>query len=66
MRSVLSEAQRTGRTEEEVTQDLLRNQALPGLLEPREVVPTYLFLASSYARDISGQSLHIDRGDVMD
>lgn len=66
MRSVSSEARRTGLSEEEVTNDLLRNQALPGLLDPSEVVSTYLFLASDLARDISGQSIHIDRGDVMD
>ena len=66
MRSVAAEAERTGATEVEVTRDLLRNQALAGLLEPVDVVSTYLFLASDLARDITGQSLHIDRGDVMD
>ena len=66
MRSVSSEAHRTGLSEEEVANDLLRNQALPGLLDPAEVVSTYLFLASDLAKDISGQSIHIDRGDVMD
>jgi 3-hydroxybutyrate dehydrogenase len=66
MRSVRTEAERTGATENEVTRDLLRSQALDGLLEPADLVPTYLFLASDQARDITGQSLHIDRGDVMD
>ena len=66
MRSVSSEARRTGMSEDEVANDLLRNQALPGLLDPGEVVSTYLFLASDLAKDISGQSIHIDRGDVMD
>ncbi len=66
LRSVRSEARRTGRSEDEVTEDLLRNQALAGLLEPDDVVGTYLFLASDLAKDISGQSFHIDRGDVMD
>jgi 3-hydroxybutyrate dehydrogenase len=66
MRSVAAEAERTGATEAEVTRDLLRTQALGGLLEPDDVVSTYLFLASDLARDITGQSLHIDRGDVMD
>ncbi|MDZ4736727.1 MAG: SDR family NAD(P)-dependent oxidoreductase [Rhodospirillaceae bacterium] len=66
MRSVAAEAERTGATEAEVTRDLLRNQAIGGLLDPADVVSTYLFLASDLARDITGQSLHIDRGDVMD
>lgn len=65
MRTVAVEAARTNRSEDEVTADLLRNQALPNLLTPDEVVPSYLFLASDHAQDISGQSLHIDRGDVM-
>lgn len=66
MRSVAAEAARTGQSEAEVTADLLRNQAFPSLIEPADVVSTYLFLASDLARDITGQSLHIDRGDVMD
>jgi len=66
MQSVASDAQRTDRSENEVTQDLLRNQAFDGLLETEEVVSTYLFLASDLAKDITGQSIHIDRGDVMD
>ena len=66
IRSVKSEAKRTGMSEEWVTNDMLRNQALQGMLEPGDVVSTYLFLASDLAHDISGQSLHIDRGDVMD
>jgi len=66
MRSVSSEVERAGITEEEVTKDLLRNQALEGLLETDDVVSTYMFLSSDLEKDISGQSLHIDRGDVMD
>jgi NAD(P)-dependent dehydrogenase (short-subunit alcohol dehydrogenase family) len=66
MKSVASEALRTGMSEYDIKQDLLRNQALDGLLEAEDVVSTYMFLASDLARDISGQSIHIDRGDVMD
>jgi 3-hydroxybutyrate dehydrogenase len=36
-----------------------------GLLEPESLVPAYLFLASAAAGDITGQCLHVDRGDVM-
>ncbi len=66
MRSVKAEAGRSGRSEQEVTDELLANQALPGLLEPEAVVSAYLFLASEHAKDIAGQTLHVDRGDVMD
>lgn len=66
LRSVRAEAERSGRSEEEVTRELLQNQALAGLLEPEDVAGIFLFLASDHARDVTGQSLHIDRGDVMD
>jgi 3-hydroxybutyrate dehydrogenase len=40
-------------------------QAIPGHLEPHDMVGGYLFLASDLARDITGQSLHIDRGECQ-
>ena len=40
-------------------------QALGGLLEPADMVPLYLFLASSGAKDITGQAYMLDRGEVM-
>jgi NAD(P)-dependent dehydrogenase (short-subunit alcohol dehydrogenase family) len=36
-----------------------------GFLEPESLVPAYLFFASAGASDITGQCLHVDRGDVM-
>jgi len=66
LRTVEAEALRKDVSREEVKSDLLRNQALEGLLRPKEVVPAFLFLASEFAKDITGQSLHVDRGDVMD
>lgn len=55
----------SGRTFEQLTDDLLRVQAMPGLLEPDNIVGAYLFLASDLAKDITGQSLHVDRGEFM-
>jgi NAD(P)-dependent dehydrogenase (short-subunit alcohol dehydrogenase family) len=38
---------------------------LGGLLEPADMVPLYLFLASDAAKDITGQAYMLDRGEVM-
>jgi NAD(P)-dependent dehydrogenase (short-subunit alcohol dehydrogenase family) len=66
MRSVADEAARMGLSEEEVVREFLRGQAFEGLMEPHNIAPTYLFLASDLARDITGQTLHVDRGSFMD
>jgi len=55
----------SGRSFEQLTDDLLRVQAIPGLLDPDDVVGGYLFLASDLAKDVTGQSLHMDRGEFM-
>jgi len=39
-------------------------QALPGLMNPPDVAGAYLFLASDLARNMTGQSIGIDRGEV--
>lgn len=36
-----------------------------GYLQPEDIASTYLFLASEGAADITGQCIHVDRGDVM-
>ena len=66
MRSIKEEAERSNRTEQQVLDELLEVQALPGVMEPEDLASSYLFLASEYARNISGQSLHVDRGAFMD
>ena len=43
----------------------LAGQALPGLMEPEDVTDLYLFLASDLARNITGQAVNVDRGEVM-
>lgn len=39
-------------------------QALPGLMNPPDVAGAYLFLASDLARNMTGQSIGVDRGEV--
>ena len=45
--------------------DIIGAQALPGLMEPADVTSLYLFLASDLARNITGQAVNVDRGEVM-
>ena len=53
-------------SEQATADEILSRQAFPGMLEPADLIDAYLFLASDAARNITGQSLHVDRGDVMD
>lgn len=55
----------TGRSEADLLAEITGAQVLPGLLEPEDMVPLYLFLASDAARDITGQAMMLDRGEVM-
>lgn len=55
----------TGRSEADLLAEITGAQILPGLLEPEDMVPLYLFLASDAARDITGQAMMLDRGEVM-
>ena len=64
-RSIREVAAETGRSFDDVGNDVLRLQALPGHLEARDIVGGYLFFASDLARDVTGQTLHIDRGEYQ-
>ncbi len=57
-------AGRAGRPEDELLQNIVAVQALPGFMEPADVAGTYLFLASDLAANITGQSLGVDRGEA--
>ena len=57
-------AERAGRDEAELMSAILAAQALPGLMQPADIVGPYLFLASDGAANITGQSLGIDRGEA--
>jgi 3-hydroxybutyrate dehydrogenase len=54
-----------GRSEEALLSEIVGAQVLPGLLEPQDMAPLYLFLASDGAKDITGQAMMLDRGEVM-
>ena len=64
MRSLARMAERRSIKENELLQEIVGHQALPGLMEPADVASTYLFLASDLAANITGQSLGVDRGEV--
>lgn len=64
-RSVREIAAETGRTFQEVGMDVLSLQAIEGHLEARDIVGGYLFFASDLAANVSGQTLHIDRGEYQ-
>ena len=65
MRSLTVMAERAGRPERELLADIVGAQALGGLMEPADVVSAYLYLASDAAGNITGQTLTVDRGEVM-
>jgi NAD(P)-dependent dehydrogenase (short-subunit alcohol dehydrogenase family) len=64
LRSLNVMAARSGQPESELLDDILSSQALPGLMEPQDVAGPYLFLASSLAANVTGQTLGVDRGEV--
>ena len=65
MLSLANMARRSGRPEQALLDEIVAAQVLPGLLEPADMVPLYLFLASDGAKDITGQAYMLDRGEVM-
>lgn len=65
MKSLKKMSLSTGRSEADLLAEITGAQVLPGLLEPEDMVPLYLFLASDAARDITGQAMMLDRGEVM-
>jgi len=65
MRSLAEMSKRTGRAEDDLLAEITGAQALPELMEPEDIAETYLFLASPAARNITGQSYTVDRGELM-
>lgn len=65
MLSLKNMSLRTGRSEEDLLSEIVGGQVLPGLLEPEDLAAPYLFLASDGAKDMAGQALMLDRGEVM-
>jgi 3-hydroxybutyrate dehydrogenase len=67
MRSLRDEARTLGVSEEAQMRTMLDRQIFDGLMEPSDLAAAYLFLASRQAaRNITGQTLHVDRGEFMD
>jgi 3-hydroxybutyrate dehydrogenase len=65
LRSLKVMSRRAGQSEQSMLDGILAGQVLDGLMEPDDVVPLYLFLASDAAANITGQSYGIDRGEIM-
>jgi 3-hydroxybutyrate dehydrogenase len=65
MASLRSMAHTQGRSEDDLEREILSRQALPGMLSPADIAGVYLFLASSDARSMTGQSLVASNGEVM-
>ncbi|MEM8868854.1 MAG: SDR family oxidoreductase [Pseudomonadota bacterium] len=65
LRTLASMAATSGRSEADLLEEIVGAQALPGLMEPSDLTAIYLFLASSAARNITGQSYTVDRGELM-
>jgi NAD(P)-dependent dehydrogenase (short-subunit alcohol dehydrogenase family) len=64
MLSLRMMAERKRTSEEELLAGITGGQALPGLMEPEDMAEAYMFLASDRARNVTGQSLGVDRGEV--
>jgi 3-hydroxybutyrate dehydrogenase len=65
LRSLKEVSAGAGVSEDTILDDILSAQALPGLMEPDDVVGVYLFLASEHAASVTGQAYSVDRGEVM-
>jgi NAD(P)-dependent dehydrogenase (short-subunit alcohol dehydrogenase family) len=64
MASLARMAERTATSEDVLLAGIVGAQALPGLMEPADIVGPYLYLASDMARNVTGQTLGVDRGEV--
>jgi 3-hydroxybutyrate dehydrogenase len=65
MLSLQRMAERSNRPEGELLAEIVAAQSLPGLMEPADIAGLYLFLASEAAGNMTGQTVNIDRGEVM-
>jgi NAD(P)-dependent dehydrogenase (short-subunit alcohol dehydrogenase family) len=65
LRSLELMAANTGRSSAEMLKEILAGQATPTLLQPEDLAGAFLFLASDGSRAITGQSLVVSHGEVM-
>lgn len=64
MRSLARMAELRGAAEADLLDEIVGGQALPGLMEPADMAGAYLYLASDLAKNVTGQTLGVDRGEV--
>jgi NAD(P)-dependent dehydrogenase (short-subunit alcohol dehydrogenase family) len=64
LRSLSTMAQRGNVAEDMLLNQILQGQALPGFMEPEDMAGIYMFLASPYAVNITGQTIGADRGEM--
>ena len=65
MLSLKNMSVRSGVDEQSLLDEIVSEQLLDGLMEPDDICETYLFLASDAARNITGQTITVDRGGLM-
>jgi 3-hydroxybutyrate dehydrogenase len=65
LRSLEVMAASSGRSSAEMLKEILAGQVTQSFLEPEDLVGAFLFLASDGARAITGQSLVVSHGEVM-
>jgi 3-hydroxybutyrate dehydrogenase len=65
MASLVELAKASDTSEEALLAEIMSAQAIDGLMTPEDMTDTYLFLASEGGRNISGQAINVDRGEVM-
>jgi len=65
MRSMRAMAATAGKTETQMIDEILAQQAISQLLKPADIAGTFLFLASPYALAITGQAIVVSNGEVM-
>lgn len=64
--SSLGDLARTqGTSQESLLAEIMSAQAVDGLMMPEDMAETYMFLASEGGRNITGQAINVDRGEVM-
>jgi 3-hydroxybutyrate dehydrogenase len=66
MEPVREDARFQGCSEQDLIDEAVNLQAMGGLMEPEDIASAFLFLASDAAKNITGQTLHVDRGEFMD
>jgi NAD(P)-dependent dehydrogenase (short-subunit alcohol dehydrogenase family) len=64
LRSLKFMAQRRALPEATLLEEILAGQSLPGLMQPIDMAGPYMFLASPFAENVTGQTLGADRGEV--